>query len=692
MSRKIIGITVGTPMKPNSSGSGGGGGIFDYVARISKNEENISKLSKDIAYLKENGIGSVETTNVFAGKTASFYGDSLTESNYHYTKGYHQWIKELLGLTSYNNYGVSGYRIATVNTKVNSINDTSDIIFVMCGVNDETFSTPLGTFGDSTTSTIYGGYDVLCSNLKAKYPTKIIVFITPHYQTKYPHDEGVTSYEVSKAMKEVCEKYAIPVYDNFVLSGIYPTNLSYWTTDNCHWNDKAHEMLGRNLSKFMIDTFRYCYGYVEQEQPDTPVSYTITRNLTNCKSSKSVATVTEGTAHTETITANSGYTLTGATISVTMGGVNISSYYSNGVLNIPSVTGNIVITVKAVQETIEPDEPEVTLAHIDVVFNQGNNVIYETDSLETLKQYLTVTAKYSNGTVETITSYSLNGLLNVGTNTITVFYEDKTNTFVVTVVEREETVTLKSISAIFEQGDNAIYETATLNDLKQYLTVTAKYSNDSTVNVNDYTLSGNLTEGTNEIIVIYLGKTTTFNVTVTKLTLPNGYTQVEYITVDGTQTFDTEFIPTANTSAVYKISQSGNISESRIVMGSDNQWFPSPRNRSILFCYRMGKIENQSFEYTADTPYVIDAYTDGDKIKVDGVEVGEVSNGTASSTKSLIIGDFNGGSNATSWKGNYYFIKIYENDILVRYFIPCKISNNTLGMYECVNDKFYMFT
>ena len=228
----------------------------------------INAIKSDLETLKDNGTstGTVSEVSIFKGLTASFYGDSLTESNYHYTKGYHEWVKDLLGLTSYNNYGVSGYKISNVYSKVNSINDTADIIFVMCGVNDENFSTPLGEFGDSDTSTIYGSCDILCSALKEKYPTKLIVFITPHYQTKYPHSSGITSYEVSKAMKEVCEKYVIPVYDNFILSGIYETNLSYWTTDNCHWNDKAHEMLGRNLSKFMMNTFRYYYGYNEVEE------------------------------------------------------------------------------------------------------------------------------------------------------------------------------------------------------------------------------------------------------------------------------------------------------------------------------------------------------------------------------------------------------------------------------------------
>ena len=78
--------------------------------------------------------------------------------------------------------------------------------------------------------------------------------------------------------------------------------------------------------------------------------YTITRNLTRCTSSSTVTSVTEETSHAETLTAATGYTLDGATVTVTMGGVDITaSAYSNGVLTIPSVTGDIVITVVAVE-------------------------------------------------------------------------------------------------------------------------------------------------------------------------------------------------------------------------------------------------------------------------------------------------------------------------------------------------------
>ena len=220
--------------------------------------------------------GEKAVSNIFKGLTASFYGDSLTEVNGHYTKGYHSWIKEMLELKNYNNYGVSGYKISDVYNKVKNTTDTANIIFIMCGVNDQTFSVPLGTMSDATTDTTYGSLNLLCSKLKEKYPTKLIVFITPHYQTNYPHNDGITSYEITKAIKEVCEKYALPVYDNYSLSGIYSTNLANYTTDNCHWNDTAHEMVGRNIATFMINTFSYLYGVaLDADTEDGSICYRV---------------------------------------------------------------------------------------------------------------------------------------------------------------------------------------------------------------------------------------------------------------------------------------------------------------------------------------------------------------------------------------------------------------------------------
>ena len=84
-----------------------------------------------------------------------------------------------------------------------------------------------------------------------------------------------------------------------------------------------------------------------------PVVYSITNNLTHCTTSNSAAEIQDGGAYTAVITADSGYMLSGATVQITMGGADITeSAYSNGTINIPSVSGDIVITVTAAAEQL----------------------------------------------------------------------------------------------------------------------------------------------------------------------------------------------------------------------------------------------------------------------------------------------------------------------------------------------------
>lgn len=71
------------------------------------------------------------------------------------------------------------------------------------------------------------------------------------------------------------------------------------------------------------------------------------------------------------------------------------------------------------------------LISISAVFDAGQAVIYVDDSLNSLKQYLTVTAHYSNSTSEIVAEYALSGTLSVGTNTITVTYGTESTTVTV---------------------------------------------------------------------------------------------------------------------------------------------------------------------------------------------------------------------------------------------------------------------
>ena len=66
-------------------------------------------------------------------------------------------------------------------------------------------------------------------------------------------------------------------------------------------------------------------------------------------------------------------------------------------------------------------------------FNPGSNVIYGYYTLASLKKYLTVTARYSNGTTQIVTDYTLSGTLESENSVITVTYDGVTTTFNVNV-------------------------------------------------------------------------------------------------------------------------------------------------------------------------------------------------------------------------------------------------------------------
>ena len=120
--------------------------------------------------------------------------------------------------------------------------------------------------------------------------------------------------------------------------------------------------------------------------------------------------------------------MTGASVSITMGGVDITSTaYSNGTINIPAVIGNLVINITAAAKTVNS---------ISAVYTQTGTV-YDTDSLDSLKADLVVTATYTDTSTETVpaSSYTLSGSMTHGTQTITVSFSGKTTTFTVVVSE-----------------------------------------------------------------------------------------------------------------------------------------------------------------------------------------------------------------------------------------------------------------
>ena len=89
---------------------------------------------------------------------------------------------------------------------------------------------------------------------------------------------------------------------------------------------------------------------------------------------------------------------------------------------------------------------------ISAVYTQTGTV-YDTDSLDSLKADLVVTAYYDDGTTASVTGYTLSGELVKGTSTITVVFYGITTTFNVTVVHNTSVVITRTNTIMAKDAD-----------------------------------------------------------------------------------------------------------------------------------------------------------------------------------------------------------------------------------------------
>lgn len=106
---------------------------------------------------------------------------------------------------------------------------------------------------------------------------------------------------------------------------------------------------------------------------DSTIYYTITNSLINVTNNNTATSISQNSTYNGILTANENYVLDSVTI--TMGGLDITSTsYNNGNINIPSVTGDIVITAVATESTNKPSDYEI---YLDASNHGANNDVWE---------------------------------------------------------------------------------------------------------------------------------------------------------------------------------------------------------------------------------------------------------------------------------------------------------------------------
>lgn len=109
-----------------------------------------------------------------------------------------------------------------------------------------------------------------------------------------------------------------------------------------------------NPSEEKIYSFAYGAGYDRVIGIAKTAYYSISTNLTNVTLSNSAVSVEEGQSYTATFVYDEdNYRFDEDSVAVTMGGTDITaSAYSGGVITIPSVTGNVIITASAAEKGV----------------------------------------------------------------------------------------------------------------------------------------------------------------------------------------------------------------------------------------------------------------------------------------------------------------------------------------------------
>ena len=345
--------------------------------------------------------------------------------------------------------------------------------------------------------------------------------------------------------------------------------------------------------------------------------------------------------------------------------------------------------------------PPINVDHITAVWNPPvGYVVYTNTTLDSLKDYLTVTATYDDQTSATLDSdeYVLSGSLTVGTSTITVTYADATTTFTVTVVDN----VVESITAIFTQGANVIYDTYLLDTLIPYLSVTATWSNGTTAAVSDtdYVLSGTLVEGTSTITVTYEGESDTFTVTVSAR-IPSEYKQVEYLQSSGSQAIITDIVP-RNTRTVitfeftqYTSSQNQDNAVCAVFNDNNQRYYPAWLDSDGHICFHnrsntskwSGPI-NPSGKHTIDYNNASHQAIYDDTVRATDTTFSL----TGGSNKLALFGRKNNTTVVALGYAKIYECVLYNNadSSVIGNFIPCyRKADSVPGMYDTVTETFY---
>lgn len=167
--------------------------------------------------------------------------------------------------------------------------------------------------------------------------------------------------------------------------------------------------------------------------------------------------------------------------------------------------------------------------------------------------------------------------------------------------------------------------------------------------------------------------------------LPEGYTEVQFIRSDGGQHIDSLIKPTQNMRVNIRFSTSE--TGSHTVFGSDIGWTENGFSLGVGFAH-YGKANRTISGLSDGNPHDVDFKKN--VVTVDGVTVSTMETATFSLPYNLaLFANNRSGSIQEKTSMTLYNCIIYENEIAVRDFIPCKNPSGNIGLYDVISGEFY---
>ena len=168
--------------------------------------------------------------------------------------------------------------------------------------------------------------------------------------------------------------------------------------------------------------------------------------------------------------------------------------------------------------------------------------------------------------------------------------------------------------------------------------------------------------------------------------LPNGYTQLAYIQSSGTQYIDTLVNIEANKPITLRVLCDCSFNNAGVGNGvgttiSGNIFYFGTYNGT--YCYGLGKVDGVTSVAADSERRIHDLDAVGKKLTISGkLSLTGLSFATPTASRTFWLPQWGQGI-------KLYSCQIYDNDVLVRDFVPCIKDNGEVGLYDLVGKQFY---